>query len=183
MSIVLGIDPGFSNIGIAVVDTITMSPKKLLLFTTEKSSKKSNVLATGDNFRRSKEIYVGIKQQIVEWSPKVLALESMSFPRNASVAAKMAYAWGVVAAIASETGIPVVQVTPQGLKKHLTDKNNASKEEIQEALFNKYGEALLLEAGLNDIAKGGWEHPLDALGAVLAASKSEIFSLINTLEK
>ena len=183
MPLILGIDPGFASIGIAIVKSETMEVVELRLVETEKSNKKLNVLATSDNFRRSKEIYQAVDSVIREYDPAMIAVESMSFPRNASSAAKMAYAWGVLAAIAAQTKIPVIQSTPQSIKKRLTSSIKADKNQIKQALFAKYGECILLEAGLKNYPKGSWEHPLDALGAVLTASESEIFNAINTLQK
>jgi crossover junction endodeoxyribonuclease RuvC len=180
---VLGLDPGFASIGIAIVKSETLEVQSLRLFETEKSDKKLNVLSTSDNFRRSKEIYQALKGLITEFDPALLALEAMSFPRNSSSAAKMAFSWGVLAALAAETKIPVLQTTPQGIKKYLTGSNKADKEQIKQALFAKYGEEMLMKSGLSGIPKGGHEHPLDALGAVLAVSESEMFNMINGMVK
>ena len=63
----------------------------------------------------------------------------MSFPRNASTAGKMSICWGVLAAIAEARGLPIVQASPQALKRAVTGSSSASKDEVEFALLKRFG--------------------------------------------
>lgn len=179
---VLGLDPGFANIGYAITRLTAegLEPVALGLIQTKKSDKKLNVLSADDNFRRGKEIARALKK-LVETPPggtgKFIAIcaERQSFPRNASAAAKVAMCWGILCLLAVDTGLPFISASPQEIKKHLCGKANASKEEIQIACIRSFKTNIteLVEG----ITKSTQEHPYDALATVLACSDSEILCL------
>lgn len=176
---VFGIDPGFASIGFSVVlldGSKTEVPIRMGLLSTAKSNKKSNVLASDDNLRRAREIYVALKPLLIsgEYGPvRAVCAETMSYPRNSSAAAKMAMCWGVLAALTEELDIPVLQVTPQDLKKKVCGQPTASKEDIQKALDKRFGKSVI-DGLLGKLAAGKHEHPCDALGAVVACLDSDI---------
>jgi crossover junction endodeoxyribonuclease RuvC len=194
MAIILGLDPGFSNVGWAIAEVSAsgyITPYAMGVFETEKSDKKKNVLATDDNFRRSREIARfladlienethGYKDddKVPDLRPELIAAESMSFPRNSSVAAKMAYSWGILASISETRNLPVVQVTPQALKKALTGNKSAEKADIAAAMNVLFGLAYLEGIGLGKIPKSKREHPYDALGAIVACKDAELVRVL-----
>lgn len=176
---VLGLDPGFANIGYAVVllnPSGTLTPVNMGVLRTEKSDAKRNSLASDDNVRRAREIH-GFLRDLLRDGPhglvRAICAETMSFPRSSSVAAKMAMCWGVIAALSAEFDIPVLQATPQGLKLKVSGAKTASKDDVQKALEHTFGRRKLA-----DLCKGTppslQEHPFDALGSVLACSDSEV---------
>ena len=71
-------------------------------------------------------------------------------------------AWGVVGTLAFRHGLPVLQVSPQDLKRCLTGSKTASKAEVQDALTARYGPLTLPSQ------RTLHEHVCDALGAVVA---------------
>lgn len=182
---VLGIDPGFANIGCAVLRLTPTSEVPVLMevIRTSKSAAKRNVRASEDNLDRAKEITAELLRLIAAYDIRLICAETMSFPRSSSSAAKMAMCWGVLAAVAHAHSIPVVQASPQEIKKVLCRKKDASKEEVQAALRERY--PCMLEAGnadvktsiLKDVPRSLWEHPYDAAAAVVACRESEIFLL------
>lgn len=182
---VLGIDPGFASIGWSVV-RIAATGEHLVdlgVIRTEKSAAKRNVRASEDNLERAKEIALEIQDLIGKYRIQLVCAETMSYPRNSSAAAKMAMCWGVMAAIAQQHKIPIAQATPQEVKKAVTGRKDASKEEVQEAvrgLFQplqgaeaKHGGPYILRA----VPRSLWEHPYDATAAVVACRESEVFLL------
>lgn len=179
--LVLGIDPGFANVGWALVELDGAAAKETVvgmgLIETEKSSAKQNVLASNDNFRRAREISRALRQ-VTSVRPHVLCAESMSFPRNASSAAKTAMTWGVVADFCEVEEIPLLMASPKELKRAVCADASASKEKIQEALRERFGARpveLLKAAG---VPPSSQEHPYDALAAVVACLHSETLSLL-----
>ena len=172
---VLGIDPGFASSGYAVVGLLPEKEVVCLMgvIRTEKSDAKRAVLASDDNLRRARSIYNELERLCgVCGVVRVICAESMSFPRNASAAAKVAMCWGLIAALSQARGIPIVQVTPKQLKKALCQDGSASKEQVQEALRMRYNPQVL-DDHLARVPRGQEEHPYDALAAVVACLDSD----------
>lgn len=185
---VLGLDPGFANIGYALVlfdAEQSERPVAMGVFRTAKSSAKANVLASGDNLRRAREIYVFLRSLLRDGPHgpvRAICAETMSFPRSSSVAAKMSMCWGVVAALSAEFDLPVLQASPQGLKKQVSGKKTTSKTGVQKALDKRFG-AANLRALVQDLPASVLEHPYDALGAVVACEDSEVLRLARRMSK
>lgn len=172
---VLGIDPGFASIGYAVVRLgQTLDVVRAGVIRTQKSSAKRNVRASEDNLERAKEIAEEIQGLLRDFDVKLVCAETMSYPRNSAAAAKMAMCWGVIAAVAHQHGLPVAQATPQEVKKSVTGKKDASKEDVQKAVVALFPPIVGL---LDDTPRSLWEHPYDALAAINACASSEVFLL------
>ena len=175
------------------------------IVSTEKSSVKRKVLAADDNVRRGREVADAVKglfsigqynqgtlvvpatqdadgkrirkHRVLSAYPTVRAVcaESMSFPRNASAAAKMAITWGVLIDRLFETNMPLVQSTPQEIKDALCGVKSASKEEVRDAVVKRYGQGL--HAMLKGYAGGDHNHAFDALAAVVAGLDSDVIRM------
>lgn len=179
---VLGIDPGFSSLGYALVDlkgTDEVVVEGLGCIRTEKSSKKGKVLASDDNTRRARELF----RALLPLMEGVVAIctESQSWPRNASSSAKVGMGWGVIAALSELMDVPILMASPQGLKRAVCGKATASKEEVQEAVDKRFGRDFGSELVDNGLAKTYHEHPYDALGAVLACLDDEVLRIARRL--
>ena len=185
MTPVLGIDPGFANIGYSVVllggDGET-TPVSMGVFTTEKSSAKKNVTDSDDNVRRARDIWVFLRDLLTKGPHgpiRAMCAERMSFPRNSSVAAKIAMCWGVVAALSAEYDIPLLQTSPQDLKLKVVGNKTAKKPEVMKALELRFGAPLKkLCANVNGERL---EHPYDALGTVVACLDSEVLRVLRRM--
>lgn len=176
---IIGIDPGFANIGWSAIQLYgdgSVSLSEVGLIKTSKSDKKKKVLAANDNYRRAREIALGIKGLITKFDPTAICSEAMSFPRNASAAAKVAMTWGVIAAIAEELGVPVLMASPKEVKLAV-GAQDSSKEAVQNALRAKTPnlDKLLQEAG---VPPSLHEHPCDSLASIYACLRSEEIRLL-----
>lgn len=67
-------------------------------------------------------------------------------------------------------GLPIVQATPQEVKRATTGARDASKDDVRAALERRYGP---LAAFLGALPDGEHEHPVDALAATVACLDSE----------
>lgn len=180
---ILGVDPGFANLGYSVCQ-IDRSGKLTLqalgVIRTTKSSKKTRTLASEDNIRRAREIAHDLMEIVGRWQPKVICAEAMSFPRNSGAAAKVAMAWGIVAAILAKEALPLVQPSPQAVKKAVCGKASASKEEVQRAMERAHR----LPRFLSGIPKGLHEHPIDSLAVIHASLESDvILAIVSSLDE
>ncbi len=172
----IGIDAGFASIGYAILDLDSLSPNSetvvdLGVIRTELSDKKRKVLATEDNFRRAREIFQELELLYQQTQPRVLCVESMSWPRNAASSAKVGIGWGCIVSFAHVHGLAVTQASPQEIKKRVCGKKDASKEEIQAQLIKRYPS---IEGLLAKTISTQREHACDALAAIVTGFNSEI---------
>lgn len=188
--LVLGLDPGFASTGYALVELLPDREEvlKLGVISTEKAQKKRQVLASDDNFRRARELCAQLETIRKDAEAGLckyingLCAESMSFPRHAGTAAKMAMCWGVISALSEVHGIPLSQATPKELKKRLCGSGTASKEEVQEVLRRRYG-GEKMDLLLEGLPRGQHEHPYDALASVVACLDGEVLRTIRKMSK
>jgi Holliday junction resolvasome RuvABC endonuclease subunit len=189
--VLFGIDPGFQNLGWCRVTLTPADPWNVLkgrvdgigVVRTEKSNAKRCVMAADDNVRRAREIYTELKKALTEPSRvRVICAESMSFPRNAGAAAKVAMTWGVLTALSQEFSLPIVQVSPQEVRRSLfgfSKSKGVSKKEVEENVLTRFPDVPARLADLG-IACGLHEHVYDSLAAVIACSQSEVVRAIRS---
>ncbi len=159
----LCIDPGFASFGYATLLFADRSPVRVGEFgviRTAKSAKKHHVLSVEDNLRRAHEIAAKLRWLATRGRTVGICAEAMSFPRSSSVAAKMAMAWGILASLSEATAIPILQASPQEVKKSVCGVKTATKEEVISAVQRLYPETVAKSEGL---PQGIWEHCYDAV--------------------
>jgi Holliday junction resolvasome RuvABC endonuclease subunit len=168
---VLGCDPGFASFGYSVIELLPTSERVVLVgvIRTTKSEKKANLLAADDNLDRLQAIAIMINDLLATYSPVAITAESFSPPRNSSAASKVALAWGSLGTQAALGSIPLLQVSPQQLKKCVVNNKSASKEDIQTEVTRLYPELVGLLSG---IPKTQQEHACDALASTVACLRS-----------
>lgn len=184
--IVVAFDPGLARAGVAVARLRPLSeggeepfePIALGCWATEKSAKKLDVLASNDDFRRARE-QAGRLDVLLRRKPcrvRYLAVEAMSFPRNARTSAQIAMFWGALAHACMIGAFPVVQASPQQIRARLGVQKKQPKDAVHAALVRRFG-ARAIARLLGDLTKEERNHPLDALAALVASEESEIFRL------
>jgi crossover junction endodeoxyribonuclease RuvC len=177
----LGLDPGFANMGWAVLELGVSSEQAVAcgVLRTEKSDKKRKVLASDDNLRRSREVAGELKKILDTWTITAICAESMSFPRNSSAAAKMAMCWGSIATFSLLRGLSLVQSSPQEIKKALCGRKDASKEDIAEAVRKRY---VGVEKMLEPVTPSVREHAYDAFASIAASlDTSEVIRVLRSM--
>lgn len=116
---ILGIDPGYDRIGIAVIEG------KALLFSEcfETDSK--------DDFHiRLKSLGLRIKEVIEEYKPDIMAIESLFITKNQKTAMKVAEARGVISYEASLKDIKIHEYSPPQIKVAITGHGGSDKDQI-----------------------------------------------------
>lgn len=176
--IVMGIDPGFAAFGIAKVEVrpardggLDVLALETRVLRTAPSAKKAAVRSSEDLVRRCGELVLGIEAAVQDWKPLALAGETMSWPRDLRAATRVALAWGVIAAIASRYSLPVVQASPQDVKKALVGSKSASKEEIIGAVLARWPHLELPKQTTLH------EHAADAAAVVYACRDSQVITM------
>ena len=177
--IILGLDISLTATGWAIAE---LKDSKLALLrcgvivTKKEKGKPSSTL---DSIRRAYDIHVELGKVLsseLGLRIDLVCLESMSWPRNASTAVKMAVAWGAIAPLLAN--YPLIPVGPVAIKLVASGKKSASKEEVAsgvQALMPKSTSFVLKEFVPKVSLR---EHCWDALGSILASMKTEKFRLL-----
>ncbi|MFN3649628.1 MAG: crossover junction endodeoxyribonuclease RuvC [Armatimonadota bacterium] len=130
---VLGVDPGLSTTGYAVVDLLGTQPTLL----------EAGAIRGGTSRiplpERLKTIRTDLAEVLREFRPQVLGLESLySEYRHPRSALQMAHVRGVVCLAAAEVGIPVVDIAPSQVKHAVVGEGHATKEQVQRTVMAIY---------------------------------------------
>ena len=176
---ILSVDPGFSSVGWALCEISQVGSIDYIgsgVIRTKKATAK--VLVSEDNVSRAREIAAGIMEIFVDMDAhpsrlKAIVSEAQSWPRNASVSAKVGMCWGILASFAHACEIPLVQVSPQSLKKRLTGRRGASKQDVADAVC-EFWPQVRVDAECYPVTQR--EHMYDAAAALLASRDSDVIS-------
>jgi len=121
---IIGIDPGYERLGIAVV---------------EKNKGEKEVLIHSECFKTSPkdphglrlfQIKKRIEEIISEFKPDDLSIEALFFNTNQKTAIMVAEARGVILASAVEKGLDVFEYTPPQIKLSVTGYGKSDKVQI-----------------------------------------------------
>ncbi|MEK7463732.1 MAG: crossover junction endodeoxyribonuclease RuvC [Patescibacteria group bacterium] len=113
---ILGIDPGYDRVGIAVIEGKTLLYSEC--FTTS---------AKNDFHVRLKEVGKKISDIIKKFSPDTMAIESLFITKNQKTAMKVAEARGVISYEACLKDIPIYEYTPPQIKVAVTGHGGSDK--------------------------------------------------------
>lgn len=122
---IIGIDPGYDRIGIAIIEKKSPKEKEVLLysecFTT---SKKTEI------YDRLTEVGLRIRTLIQEYQPHMLAMESLFITKNQKTAMHVSEARGIIAYEARLAKIPIFEYTPPQIKVAVTGDGHSDKSQI-----------------------------------------------------
>lgn len=121
--VILGIDPGTSRIGYAVLEK-NDSNIKLLTYGCLEIKNKTQA-------ERLNEIDAFIRSLVPEFRPEILAIEKLFFTNNAKTALSVAEARGVIINSATNLNLAVREFTPLQVKMAVAGYGRAGKKEVQ----------------------------------------------------
>ena len=125
---ILGIDPGFERLGIAVLERNTEARpqgKERVIF--------SECFKTSAKLEFSERlILIGeeVRKIIKKYRPEILAIETLFFTTNQKTVMRVAEARGVVVYEASNAGLKIFEATPLQIKIAVTGYGRADKEQV-----------------------------------------------------
>lgn len=160
--IILGIDPGFERLGIAIVEKNKNFKKDRVLFS--ECFKTSSKL---DFEQRLMGIGKEVRQVIKKWKPEILAIETLFLQKNQKTVMKVAEARGVVVYEAGLAGLDVFEASPPEIKLATTGYGKATKEQIIKMV------GLLTERSpesLKKVSKKESDDELDAIAIAITCS-------------
>jgi len=148
--IILGVDPGTTIMGYAIVRSTGAKLDLLIMGVIELKKYKSHYEKLG-------RIYERLDSIIKEYKPEELAIEAPFFGKNVQSMLKLGRAQGVAMAAALSNGLPIFEYAPKKIKIAITGSGNASKEQV--------ANILKLELKIKDMPK--YMDATDALGAAV----------------
>ena len=122
---IIGIDPGYERVGIAVLEKNKTDRKENVLY--------SNCFKTNAKLSLDERIFLigkEIEKVIKEFSPEVMAIEKLFFENNAKTAMGVSEARGAIVFVAKSLGLKVLQYTPLQIKSAVTGYGKADKSAV-----------------------------------------------------
>ena len=129
---VLGIDPGLTRCGYAVLDADGSDVAAVSLGVLRTP-------ATDSLPARLARLHQDFVDLLAEFAPQSVAVEQVFFQVNVRTAMSVGQASGLALALAHAAGCEVVQYTPNQVKEAVTGWGGAGKEQVQRMVQNRLG--------------------------------------------
>lgn len=123
---VLGIDPGLSRCGYAVVEPAPRGRGRAVAMGVLRTSPDDEVPI------RLGQLHVDFSELLDEFKPAVVSVERIFFQNNIKTAVGVAQASGLALALAANRNIQVVQYSPSAVKSVVAGDGKAEKVQVQE---------------------------------------------------
>jgi crossover junction endodeoxyribonuclease RuvC len=122
---ILGIDPGYDRLGLAIVEGDGRGGGRWVWSTTAKTDRKLS------HPERLLQIRLAVAEAIAAHRPGAAAVEQLFWSRNQTTALPVAEARGVALAEAAAAGIPVFEYGPQQVKLAVAGSGRAEKTAVE----------------------------------------------------
>lgn len=156
---ILGIDPGYDRLGLAILDGDGRGGGKWVWSETAKSDRAL------PHHERLLQVRRAVAAAIAEHKPEAVAIEKLFWSKNQTTAMPVAEARGVALAEAAAAGCAVFEYTPQEVKSAVAGDGRAEKKAVEKM-------ARLL-AGVVDRKMGDDEADALAIGLTCLAREKE----------
>lgn len=121
--ILLGIDPGYGRLGIAIIEARGGQDHVLYSRCIETS--------TALSFEgRLSTIAHELEKILTTWQPQVVGIEKLFFQKNQKTAMRVAETRGMIIGEVAKRGIAILELSPQDIKIALTGSGSAKKEDV-----------------------------------------------------
>jgi crossover junction endodeoxyribonuclease RuvC len=120
--IILGIDPGYDRLGIAIIEK---TKKESLLY--------SECYTTPKNLKfEDRLVMIGrkVKEVIEKYSPTVLAIEKLYITKNQKTAMNVSESRGVIMYEAAQRGMKIYEFSPPEIKVAVTSDGKSDKNQV-----------------------------------------------------
>jgi crossover junction endodeoxyribonuclease RuvC len=127
--ILMGIDPGYDRIGVAVIEKEN-GKEKLIFSTCITTNKKSSSELRLETIANELELIAK------KFKPEVCGIESLFLFKNQKTIIGVAEARGVIKLILSQSKISIQEITPIQVKNALTGNGRAEKSQVEYMVRN-----------------------------------------------
>lgn len=121
---IIGIDPGYDRLGIAVIEKPAKGEELVLYSECFQTSPKDTI------YERFGKIAVEVGRVIEAFKPDVLAIETLFITKNQKTAMRVAEARGVILSEAIKHNLKIHEYTPMQIKVAVTSDGRSDKERI-----------------------------------------------------
>ena len=152
---ILGIDPGFERLGVAVLEKEKSDKKEKILF--------SECFKTSPKLEFSERLFLigkEVNKIIKKYKPEVLSIETLFFTTNQKTVMHVAEVRGVAIYECAKAGMKIFEASPPQIKIATTGYGKANKEQVMKMV------KILVDI---DKAKKS-DDELDAIAIALTAS-------------
>lgn len=121
---ILGIDPGYDRLGLAVIEKAPNGSQKLIFSTCLISDRKQTL---SERF-----LFLGRELQALlkKIRPEAVALETLYFSVNQKTASKVAEVRGLIMFVCAELGLPIYEYNPMQVKSCVAGYGGAAKKQV-----------------------------------------------------
>ncbi|WP_337870112.1 crossover junction endodeoxyribonuclease RuvC [Meiothermus sp.] len=121
--VVLGIDPGITNLGLGVVEQVGKQARMLHAEVVKTTHGETAPERVG-------KLYRAVYQVASTYRPQAIAVEEQFFYRQNELAYKVGWAMGAVFLVADQLSIPVHGYAPPRVKQALVGNGQADKDQV-----------------------------------------------------
>ena len=121
---ILGIDPGYDRMGVAVIEKI--NGKEVVLHSNCFSSNKTDPFA-----ERLRSLGAQVEEVIKQWQPGGMALEKLFFENNQKTATSIAEVRGMLLYISGIHQLSLFEYTPLQIKVAIAGHGKADKKQVE----------------------------------------------------
>lgn len=177
---VVGVDPGFANIGVMALSLLPIGAKAIAAtaIITKPEGKKRNLRQESDDTRRLEAIRIEFSDFLNKTKPQIAAFERVPrIQKNPTATRQCALGWACMWTLCRERLIPVLVFEPEDIKYEVCKNRSAGKSDMVKALKSRF-------PGFK-----GWpdskkiEHVADAGGAALLARYDPIVETLHTAQR
>ncbi len=118
---ILGIDPGYDRLGIAILDKHAKGKESLLYSSCLQTSSKDSI------YERLRQVGAEISRVMEEFRPDALAIETLFITKNQKTAMRVSEARGIIIYEALKRGLPVYEYGPMEVKMAVTGDGTSDK--------------------------------------------------------
>ncbi len=126
--IIIGIDPGYDRLGIAIVEKLHSQKENLVYSECFSTDPKEEI------YDRFLKIGLRVREMIKIYKPEALAIETLFITKNQKTAMRVSEARGIITYEALLAKIPVFEYTPLQIKMAITGDGKSDKSQIMKML-------------------------------------------------
>ncbi len=154
--IILGIDPGYDRLGVAIIEKSAKGKDSVLFSDCITTSAKDTI------YDRFKILGDEVTKILAKHKPDALAIETLFITKNQKTAMRVSEVRGIIIYQALKVGVPVFEYAPMEIKMAITSDGSSDKYRIMKMI------PLLVD--LSKISKKALDDEYDAIAVALTHS-------------
>jgi crossover junction endodeoxyribonuclease RuvC len=122
--IILGIDPGYDRLGLAVIEKVSKG-REVVLYSACLQTSAKDIIS-----KRLLEIGTEVGRILDEYKPQALAIETLFITKNQKTAMRVSEARGIIMYEAYKRNVDVHEYSPMQIKTAITSDGNSDKDHM-----------------------------------------------------